>query len=173
MAFDPNFTVTQNYGSIADFTIIDTSTGTDLTITDRRIYLRKSNATYLTPAGSTTNYITWLISGNQLVITDILDIDYALDITVEYYAGATIIYTKTILTLFTAYSELFLRILTQAQAGNNKLLDNDNFWYKKIKLRTLVDDATQAVALINDQTIATYCLNEAKDITDNIELFYS
>lgn len=172
MPFDPNFSVSQNYGSIADFTIVDTSTGTDASITNRLIYLVKEDGTYLRPSGYTTDYITWLISGNQLVITDVLNKDYALDIRVDYYAGTTIIYTKSILTLFVAYSELFLRQLTQAQAANPKLLGSSNFWYNKLKLRTLLDDATQAIVLINDQTIATYCLDKAKYLTDNLTLFY-
>lgn len=172
MAFEPNFQITQNYGSIADITIIDTSTGTDLTITDRVIYLRKDNGTYLTPTGSITDYIVWLISGNQLVISDILDKDYALDVTVNYYSGSTVIYTKTILNLFTAYSDLFLRQLTQALAANRVTITQRNFWLDKNKLRVLLDDATQAVTLINDQTIAQFCLDEAKKLTDNIQTFF-
>jgi len=37
---------------------------------------------------------------------------------------------------------------------------------------SFVDDAEQAVSLINDQTIATFCLDEAKKLTDNIQVFF-
>ncbi len=170
MALVQNFTASQNYGSITNLTLEDTSTGTDGTITSRRVYLSKYNGSYLKPTGNSTDYIVWSISDTTIDI-DVLDKDYALLIRVDWMSGSTVTYSKTILCLFTAYSELVLRQLTQAEAANRNLLNNKNFWSTKFKLRTLVDDATQAVSILNDQTIATFCLNAAKEITDNKQVF--
>lgn len=172
MALTPNFSTSQNYGSISSLTIEDISTGSDNSITGRLIYITKYNGGALVPTSYTTTYIYWPISDTTLTIEDILDKDYAALISVKWMTGSTITYTKTILCLFRAYSELFLRQLTQAEAANRNLLNNKNFWFNKCKLRTLVDDAIQAVAVLNDQTIATFALNAAKEMIDNPSIFY-
>ena len=169
-----NFSSSQNYGTIRILTLTDTSTGSGTSITGRLVYIQKEDGTYLTPSGSTTDYIYWpYVSGaGDTIDIDVLDKDYALDISVKFFTGSSIYQTKTILCLFTAYSELFLRQLTQAQEGNNRLLSNKNFWYNKFRLRTLIDDAEQAVAELNDQTIAQFCLDEEKKLTDNVNTFF-
>jgi Ca2+-binding RTX toxin-like protein len=164
-----SFTSSQDAGNPRLATFTDTSTG--VSITGRLLYLRKYDGTYLVPEGTDTDYILWDASEDTISV-DVLDKDYCLDVTMVMVYGSTIADTATGLVLFTAYSELFLRQLTQALASNRTLLTNANYWENKIKLRTLLDDAAQAVALINDQTIATFCLDEAKKLTDNIQAFY-
>lgn len=166
-----SFSSSQDVGDITVATFTDTSTGL-VGVTGRLIYLRKYDGTYLVPTGTTTDYVFWGI-GSTTIDIDVLDKDYCLDVTVAFYSGSSIAYTKTTLVLFTGYSELFLRNLTMALAANKTLLTRQNYWENKIKLRTLVDDAEQAVSLINDQTIATFCLDEAKKLTDNIQVFFS
>lgn len=166
-----SFSASQDAGNITIATFTDTSTGL-INPTGRLIYLRKYDGTYLVPNGTTTDYILWPITDSFINI-DVLDKDYCLDVTVIWLSGSTQEDDVTSLVLFTAYSELFLRNLTMALAGNRiSLTKNDNYWNNKKKLRCLVDDATQAVALINDQTIATQCLDEAKKLTDNIQIFF-
>lgn len=166
-----SFTATQDAGNITVATFNDTSTGL-VGVTGRLIYLRKYDGDYLVPDGTTTDYVNWPI-GSTTINIDVLDKDYCLDVTVVWYSGSSVAYTLTQLVLFTAYSELFLRKLIQALAANKTLITRPNFWANSIKLRTLVDNATQSVQLINDQTIATFCLDEAKKLTDNAQQFYS
>lgn len=174
MAYTVNFTYSQAYGNITLATLTDTSTGTNPGISGRLVYLRKADGTYLTPVNSTTNYIFWpFISGaGDTININVLYKDYALDVTVVWYTGSTQYDTLTSLCLFRAYSEKFLRQLTFAQSGRPNLLNNNNYWTQKQKLRTLIDDAIQGVAEINDQTIAQYALNAAKEMTDNPSTFY-
>jgi hypothetical protein len=167
----PNFSASQNAGDITVAIFEDTSTGTDGTLTARLIYLRKYDGTYLVPDGVTTDFIPWPI-GSTTISIDCLDKDYCLDVTVVWLAGSTQAYTKTILTLFTAYSELFLRQLTQAVAADRTLITRKNYWENKLRLRCLIDDAEHGVEQLNDQTIATFCLNEAKILTDNPSTFF-
>lgn len=165
------FSFAQNYGEIKSATITDTSTSL-AGITGRLIYLRKADGTYLVPTGTTTDYIDFPIASNTLEIENLLNLDIVVDATVKWYSGSTITTTTTVLTLFTAYTELFLRQLTQYQAANPSLISNKNFWSNKAKLRTLVNDAAQAVTYLNDQTVAQYCVNECKKMTDNPTLFF-
>jgi hypothetical protein len=168
-----SFTASQDAGNITYATFTDTSTGL-VGVTGRLIYLRKYGGDYLVPDGVTVDYIYWPYQSGagDTISIDCLGKDYCLDVTVYYYSGSTSQYTANSLVLFTAYSELFLRKLVQALAANKTLLTRPNFWYNSIKLRTLVDNASQAVSLINDQTIATFCLDEAKKLTDNVQRFY-
>lgn len=170
MAFVPSFTYSQNYGTITTATFTDASTDNP-GVTDVLVYLQKNDGTYLTPSGSTTDYIFWPSLSTPLNII-CLDKDYALSVTMKYYLGSTLNTTKTILCLFRAYNELQLRQLTQAQEGNNKLLSNANFWDNKSKLRELVDSAIQAVSVLNSQAAATYALDTATDMIANISNFF-
>lgn len=168
----PLFTTEQSAGTLSSFTITDTSTSPTVGLTGRLITIRKYDGTYLVPTGYTVSYIYWPIGDTELTIDDILDKDYCVDILVTWYTGSTSSETKTILTLFTGYSDLFLRQLTQALAANKTTITAQNFWLNKNKLRVLLDDAAQAVELLNDQTIAQFCLNEAKKLTDNRPSFF-
>jgi hypothetical protein len=165
-----SFTTSQDAGNITVATFTNTSTGI-AGVTGILLYLRKYDGTYLVPDGTTTDYIFWPAADASIDV-DVLDKDYCLDVTMILYSGSSVAGTVTSLVLFTGYSELFLRNLTYALAGNRNLLTNQNYWFNKCKLRTLVDDATQAVSLINDQSIATFCLDEAKKLTDNIQVFF-
>lgn len=174
MAIVPNFSTTQPAGTLTSFTITDTSTGSDGTVTGRLITLKKYDGSYLVPTGYTVTYIFWpvvTLSGDTLTVANILDKDYCVDINVRWFAASTAAYTKTILTLFTGYGDTFLRQLTQALSANKITITQNNFWYNKNKLRVLLDDASQAVSLLNDQTIATNCLDEAKKLSDNLSAF--
>jgi hypothetical protein len=172
MPLSPNFSVVQSISALDTFVITDTSTGTDVALTLRLIYITKYNSEYLVPDGTTTDYIVWPIGSSSLTIADILDKDYAVLINVKWFTGSSVTYTKSILCLFKEYGEQFLRQLTQAQAANRTLLNSKNFWQSKIKLRTLIDDAEQAVSLLNDQSIATFALDEAETMIDNPSLFW-
>lgn len=174
MAITANWSASQNYGSIRNLTLTDTSTGSGTAITGRLVYLIKNNGTYLTPEDSITDYIFWpYVSGaGDTIDIDVLDKDYCLNISVVFYEGSSIYQTVTTLTLFTAYSKLFLRQLTQAQEAKPRLITDTNFWQNKFKLQAIVDSAEQAVESLNDQEIATNCLVEARKLTDNISSFF-
>ena len=173
MAFVPSFTSSQDAGDLSVGTLTDDSTGY-IGITGRLVRFVKYDGDYLVPTGVTVNYIAWpyVVGTGDTLDFDMLDKDYCLDITVSYYAGSTVSTTKTILTLFTGYGDLFLRQLTQALGANKITITAKNFWLNKNKLRVLLDDADQAVSLLNDQTIAQFSLDDAKKLTDNLSNFF-
>jgi hypothetical protein len=173
MAFVPNFSSTQASGDLSVITLTDTSTGYT-GITGRLVYLQKYDGDYLVPNGTVGDAVSWpYVSGTgDTLEIDVLDKDYCLSIEVVYLSGSTESTTKTILTLFTGYGDLFLRQLTQALGANRITITQTNFWLNKNKLRVLLDDAAQAVSLLNDQTVAQFCLDAETELTANLSNFY-
>lgn len=86
MAFVQSFTASSVLGRPSVISFLDTSTGTDPNIVEKHIYLTKSDGTYLTPEGSTTDYIVWPTASNPFLL-DILEKDMALQIDVEWDDG--------------------------------------------------------------------------------------
>jgi hypothetical protein len=83
MSFVPAFAVSQNVGSPSLLVITDTSTGSDSSITERRVYLKNAAGQYVVPSGTTTDYILWSISDPSIAI-DVLSSDMALQIRVDW-----------------------------------------------------------------------------------------
>ena len=79
MPLTPNFGASQNSGTPSTISFTDTSTGSDVAITKRRIYLLQANGTYLVPSGVTTNYVDWALA-NSSISLDVLSKDSALTV---------------------------------------------------------------------------------------------
>lgn len=88
MPLQNSFTATQSLGKPSSIFFTDTSTGTDTAIVERRIYLQKSDGTYLTVVGNVNNYTVWPIN-LQTFQLDILAKDYALQISIVWWDGAS------------------------------------------------------------------------------------
>ena len=172
MALTVDFSVSQSYDSPSIITLTDTSTGSDGTITNRRIYLQKADGTYLVPTGTTTDYILWSYAVSFKEV-DALDKDYGLYITVQWLNGSnTVVYTKAYYFDFPLYSKQFLYNLTLLQAGSPQLLNNPNFLRSKMELFTHVQSASNATELGDNINATQFCLNEAKKLMDNQSLFF-
>ena len=83
MPLTPNFSTEQTIGFPSIVTITDDSTGSDVAVTQRRVYLVDSEGEYVVPDGTTTDYVEWDYAETTLDI-DCLTADSALDITVHW-----------------------------------------------------------------------------------------
>ncbi|MDE1767227.1 MAG: hypothetical protein KGI27_13295, partial [Thaumarchaeota archaeon] len=147
MAFSQNFSVSQVTGYPSQIVLTDTSTGSDGSIASRRVYLAKADGTFLVPAGTSTQYITWAYANASITI-DALDKDYALLITVQWLdAGGAILYALNSLNGETLYNETFDYLLTQMMASNPYLVNDNDFFPNKSLLRTFIDAGNQAITL--------------------------
>ena len=171
MALTPNFSTSTNITSPSVLTLTDTSTGSDGTITTRRVYLKEFDGSYLVPDGTTTDYIVWSYASSTTNI-DALDKDYALNITVQWLAGSTVVYTKTYLCEFNSYARIFRLKLLKAQASNPSLVNNPNFFQIESNLTVYIDGANEAVSLANDIALAQLCNDKAKYYIDHPKLAY-
>jgi hypothetical protein len=172
MPLVPNFTASQYSGTPSVITLTDTSTGSDVTIASRRVYLLQANGTFLVPAGTTTDYIVWDLVDTSIDL-DVLSQDSALSITVQWMSGIqTVVTSKTISFAFTAYNETFYYGLTESQVANSNLSASTNWYQTKLVLRVELDSADQAITFASDIYSAQAALNRATYISTNQAYFF-
>lgn len=178
MAITPNFQASQSSGSPSIINLTDTSTGTDTSITKRRVYLLQANGSFLVTAGTTTDYCSWEITDVNTraplnINLDVLAQDSALSISVQWLNNANVVVTsKTISFAFTAYNETFLYGLAQDLVGNVSLSASTNWFGWMNELRVQVDSAQQAISFASDIVTAQAALNRATFISTNSSYFF-
>ena len=175
MPLTVSFTATQVVGEPSEIVITNTTTGSDATATQRRIYLQTATGAYLVPTGTSTDYINWPIADGNSKTLDVLTKDYALNITIMYLNVSNVsVAQATDLVGFTLYSETFYYSLTQAQASQSQpppmIIQDSNYYMNKLILRTNIDSGNNAISYGDDITtaqnmydLATYMvLNESE-----------
>lgn len=172
MPLIPNFTATQYVSSPELIVFTDTSSGSDVSVTSRRAYLRKSDGTYLVVTDTITDYMLWPLA-NTTISYDVLDKDYALTITIEWLDALNVVlYSKTVDYCFSTYSKVYDTKLSKAQVSSPNLLDRENWLSTKFALTTYIRAADDAISLGAGITIAQLSLNKAKFIIDNPKLVF-
>jgi hypothetical protein len=83
----------------------------------------------------------------------------------------SVLYTSTTLQNFTYYSESFDYSLAVSLATNRQLANNQNFMSNRSILRTNLDSAKQSIEEALDIFAAQKCLDNAKYLVDNPNLF--
>lgn len=171
MSLTPNFTVSESIGTPSDLTFTDTSTGSDGTITTRRIYVQMADGTYLVQSGTTTDYEEWSYASSSITLT-LLTRSVAANVTVQWLNGTTIVYTKTILYDFPLFDYVFAYQLTQQQTGNPGIIRDTNYYNNKVKLLVNLDDSEQAISIGSDIYTAQECLDINYDLIQNQNYYF-
>lgn len=173
MPLTPNFTVTQIPGSPSVVSIADTSTGSDVSITQRRVYLAKYDGSFLVPSGTSTDYIQWVLADTSIDI-DALNKDYALIITVEWLnVSNVVVVSKSSLYGLTGYGEDFDYSMTQMLAVNPNNVNDNNFFDNKLLLRNYLDSGDNAISRASDQYSAQLCYDKATDLRIDSPYFFN
>jgi hypothetical protein len=170
MPLTPNFSTSQQAGLPSNVIITDTSTGSDVAIVSRRVFLVNYAGEYVVADGTTTNYTVWPLAQSSISI-DCLSADAALSVVVNWVdAGGVTLYTKTSLAGFTLFNETFYYSLTQGQAAISNpsyILQDNTYFQNKSRLRVLIDSGNQAVTLGYDITTAQECYDLATYMVNN------
>jgi hypothetical protein len=168
MAFNGSVTAAQSLDGLT-LTIVDSSTGSDANLTDRRVNLNLYDGTTLVPTGTSTSYIDWPIGAGPLVLP-ILTRDYSISINVQWTSSSPLpspsTYTFSVLQTFTQNLEIFDQGLTQMMAGNPLLVNDNGFFSNKELLRLYIDNAINTTSF-NDQYNAQLNLNAAYKMQQN------
>ena len=174
MPLTVNFSTSQAYSNPGDVSFEDTSTGSDGTITSRRIYLLDANGNYVVPADNDEDYIEWDYADDTIDVEDVLEKDMGLSVLVQWLnVSNTVVYSKTSVLGFTAYNENFDFTLSQMLSGNSPLMNDNSFFSKKSKLRTMIDSGNQAISFASDYLTAQLCYDEATKLRVNSQYFFN
>lgn len=169
MPLTASFSTSQVIGQPQNIVLTDTSTGSDVTAVNRRVYVTNAAGAYLTENGglSTTSAYTEfpLSDGATITLQGILSNDMAVNVTLTYVnvSGGSVA-TDTSLEGFTLYNETFYYSLTQAQASQSEpppIIQDTNYYTNKGILRTLIDSGNQSIVLGSDIFSAQSCYNMA------------
>lgn len=174
MPLTPDFSASQTLGDESTVSLTDTSTGSDGAITQRRVYLRKADGTFLVPEGNGNDeYIEWPWADSEIDI-DALDKDYALDVIVQWLnVSNVILYSKTELIGFPLYNETFDYGLTQLLSGNPLLINDNDFFSNKSDLRVEIDSGNQAIEQASDIYGAQQCYDRATALRISSQYFFN
>jgi len=159
MPLTPNFSVSQLAGSPSQFTITDTSSGSDSGITVRWLYLLQADGTYLVPEGNAEDYIVWNYAEPSITL-DLLSQDTALSVTVDWLdVTDVVLYTKTIAFGFDAFGQNFFYSLSDGQVPitNPPLALSQDYYQNKLQFLCYLKSAEQAITYASDITKAQSC----------------
>lgn len=167
-----NFTATQSLGFPSQINFTDTSTGSDAGIAARRIYIQDSNGDYIVEEGTVTDYEVWPYADSTITL-DLLTQDTAAEITVQWVnSGGTMLYEKTISSVFRLYAITYYIYLIKAQSSRPKLRDHANFYQNEIRLLCSLQEAYDAIYYAGDIGSAQAACNRAKELIDNPSYFF-
>jgi len=172
MALTPNFSATESLADNNEITLTDTSTGTDGTITTRRVYIELSNGNWLTEDGESTTvaYETWAYADSSIVL-DVLTQSTACTITVEWYAGATLTYTKTEEFCFNLYDYLAALQILQGNTSSPDQVTDTQYYNNLVQFLVNIFNEENAITYGGDIYSSQGAMNRNQLLIDN-EAYY-
>lgn len=127
MSFTPLITVTQYSATPSNITVIDSSTGSDGAITQRRLYIQTANAIYLVPTGTSTDYIFWAFV-NQFITVNVLSQDECVVIKSQWLdVSNAVLYEFIDEYPLAEYNKQFLVYLVSAQGLTPGIVQDSNY----------------------------------------------
>lgn len=173
MALTVNFTSSESLSSPNLVTFEDTSTGTDVTIVNRRIIVRLANGNYLTTSGESTTeaYENWDYAESEITL-DLLERSTSANVTVEWWSNSARVYTKTILMQWDLYDYLFLFELLSSQTSAPIAVDNQGYWPNTFKMVTNLFQSESAVENMDDLYSAQGALDRNYYLITHQSMFF-
>lgn len=172
MSFSPAFTVSQTAADPSLVVFTDTSTGSDVAITSRRIYVVDSQGNYIVPSGTATNYISWPLATNPLS-SYILSQDTACEITVQWLnVGGTVLYTSTEKYCLNEYGRQFFYYLISVLAASPSILQDLSYKNNLNNFYTYLIGAENAVQLADDIAASQQLLNLETNMQNNQQMYF-
>jgi hypothetical protein len=175
MPLSPNFSTSQTSGAPESINFIDTSTGSDVAVVTRRIYMQKSDGTFLVETGTSTEYEVWSgFPGTTTITLDVLEQAEGLTITVQWLdVSNAVLYDKALVYGFPLFLEEFDYGLTQLMAANPLLINDNNFFNNKSLLRTLLDSGNQAIEQASDTYNAQLCYDQGTELMTSSQYYFN
>ena len=172
MALVASFTATESLANNNEITLNDTSTGSDGTITTRRVYIQLANGNWLTEAGESTTsaYEEWDYADSSIVL-DVLTESTACTITVQWLAGSTVVYTVTEEYCFNLYDYLFMLQVLQGNTSSPNQIQDTAFYTHSIQFMVNLFNEENAITYAGDTYSSQNAMNQNNLMITN-EGFY-
>lgn len=173
MPLTPNFSASESLANPNEITLNDTSTGSDGTITTRRVYIRLANGNWLTEAGESTTvaYESWSYSDSSIVL-DVLMQSTACSIEVDWYAGSTLTYTKTIEFCFNIYDYLAALEILQGNTSSPDQVQGTNYYNNLMQFVVNIFNQENAITYGGDIYSSQGAMNRNRLIIDNENYYF-
>lgn len=170
MPLTVSFSIGQDQYLPSTVVAVDTSTGSDSSVTQRRIFVQGANGNYYVPTGTTTNYTQWSY-GSPTISLNILTDDIAAVVTVQWLdVGNNVLYESAQTYCFPLFSKQFAYSLIQGLVPPVTL--DTNYSTNLANLWTAIDGAINAVEVGGDIFASQNCLNQAIYLKNNQNLFF-
>lgn len=172
MALTPAFTISQSALNPALVLATDTSTGSDVLVTQRRIYVQTASGTYLVPSGTTTDYTQWVYA-NSSISLNILTEDVGVAITVQWLdVSNSVLYTLTQLYSLSQFNKNFFYYLIQQQALTPGIIQDANYFSNLSIYHMNIVGGDTAVETGADIAACQSCLSRATYMMNNQNDFF-
>lgn len=171
MALTPSIAVSQSAITPANVTITDDSGGSDVNITQRRIFVSDSIGNYLTGNGI-VNYDVWAYSDASITLS-ILTEDLGVDIVVQWLdVNDAILYTYDNTYALPQFNKQFLYYLVQLQGLTPGIVVDTNYSGNLAIFWTNIIAGINAVEFGNDIAACQNCFNRATYMRLNESLYF-
>jgi hypothetical protein len=172
MSFTQSFSVLQSPQSPALLFFKDTSTGSDISITSRRIYIQGWDGNFIVPVGTTTDYIVWPLLDIEFTV-DVFTQDTAANVKVDWLDDAgTVLYSANDNYCFSEYNKQFFYYLIQQQSLTYNVVQDGNYFTNLGVYWINIVSATNSIVIGNDIYASQVCLNRATNMMDNQSYFF-
>lgn len=172
MSLTVSFTCSQSASNPAAITITDTSTGSDVLVTQRRIYFTDSEGNAVVPAGTTTSYVAWSYSDVSITVT-LLTEDMALNVIVQWLdVSNTVLYTDNDNFCFSEFNQQYFYSLIQQQALSPSIIQDTPYYTNLSNYWVNITGAIQAIEIGNDLSASQNCLNAATNLMNNAAAYF-
>jgi len=171
MPLSPAFTVSQSAIQPETVVVTDSSTGSDVLITQRRVYISTATGAYLTGNG-TVNYTAWPLADTSITLS-ILTQDTAANIKVEWLgASDNVLYSDNNNYPLSEFGKQFFYYLSQLQAQTPGIYQDTNYASNLSLFWTNIVAGDNAVNNGNDIAAAQNCYNREIYMMNNQSDFF-
>lgn len=148
MPINPSFSATESIANPNEITFVDDSTGSDGTLTNRKIFVRLANGNWLTEGGESTTIAStnWAYSDVSITLS-LLSQSTACSIEVVWYAGSAATYDFENTFCFNIYDYLFGLQLLQGNTSSPSQVQDTNYYSNLTKF---------IVNIFNEENPITY-----------------
>ena len=176
MPLSVSVTAAQSLGVPSIIVLTDASTGSDGSITNRKVYLRTSTNQWLTETqqiSSTIAYTDWPIADGATINLDVLTEATALEITVVWQTGAgATVYTFTDEFIFDNQNYIFQLGVLSNQTSSPGVLQDTNYYWNLVQFICNLDNAEVAITVGGDIYSSQQALNRNQIFIDNEAKFF-